>query len=163
MGEVLGLRWEFIDLEAGRANLPDSKTGKKVLQLPPPALEVLAKANRPKDGRGFVIRVGSGADPELPLVNLKDPWGAIRRAAGLEDVRPHDLRQAFAIVAVARGMSLPMIGALLGHREVKATQRYAHFADDPQKAAAGRIGNRISEAMTALTGGAEAVQIGKKM
>lgn len=162
VGEILGLRWEYIDLEAGRANLPDSKTGKKVLQLPPPALEVLSKANRPKDGKGFVIRGGGGADPEVALVNLKDPWGAIRRAAGLEDVRPHDLRHAFASVAVARGISLPMIGALLGHREVKTTQRYAHLADDPQKAAAGQIANRISEAMTAPTGGAEVVQLGKK-
>lgn len=162
VGEILGLRWEYIDLEAGRANLPDSKTGKKVLQLPPAALEVLAGANRPEDGRGFVIRGGIGAYPEVPLVNLKDPWGAVRRAAGLEDVRPHDLRHAFASVAVARGMSLPMIGALLGHREVKTTQRYAHLADDPQKAAAGQIASLISEAMKSPKGGAEVVQIGKK-
>lgn len=147
VGEILALRWEYVDLEAGRANLPDSKTGKKVIQLAAPALEVLADARRQRTGAGFVILGGDGSDPERPLVNVKDPWRVIREMAGLPDVRLHDLRHAFASVAVAGGLSLPMIGALLGHREAKTTARYAHLADDPQKAAADRIAARIADAM----------------
>ncbi|WP_172298170.1 site-specific integrase [Pseudoruegeria sp. HB172150] len=147
VGEVLGLRWEHVDIDAGRANLPDSKTGKKPIQLPAPALEVLATADRPASGKGFVIRGRRGDDPEVPLTNLKGPWGVIRREADLEDVRLHDLRHAYASIAVAGGLSLPMIGALLGHRETRTTQRYAHLADDPQRAAAELIAGRISDAM----------------
>lgn len=162
VGEILGLRWEYLDLEAGLASLPDSKTGKKVVQLAQAALEVLAGAERPETGKGFVIRGGSGKDPEIALVNIKDPWGAIRSAAGLGDVRLHDLRHAFASVAVAGGMSLPMIGALLGHREAKTTQRYAHLANDPQKAAAGQIAGRISEAMNGPGEGGQVVPFHRK-
>ena len=77
--EILGLRREWIDWNAGRANLPDSKTGKKPLMLPPAALEVLRGVDMPSDGKGFVIRGGDHSDPERKLVNLKDPWGAVRR------------------------------------------------------------------------------------
>lgn len=147
IGEVLGLRWEFLDLDAGRANLPDSKTGKKVVQLPAPALEVLAAAERPESGKGFVMRGGKNNDPETALVNVKDTWSAVRSVAGLADVRPHDLRHAFASVAASGGTSLPIIGALLGHSEAKTTQRYAHLADDPLRVAAGQVAGRISDAM----------------
>lgn len=161
VGEILGLRWEYIDAGNGRANLPDSKTGKKVIQLPAPALEILAAAECPEDGKGYVIRGGNGADPEVPLVNIKGPWGVIRQAAGLDGVRLHDLRHAFASIAVAGGFSLPMIGALLGHRETKTTQRYAHLADDPQRAAADQIAGRISDVMNGPESGAEVVPLRK--
>jgi integrase len=59
----------------------------------------------------------------------------------------HDLRHAFASAAVNDGLSLPIIGALLGHRETRTTQRYAHLADDPQKLAAAQIAGRIAKAM----------------
>ncbi|PKO71049.1 MAG: hypothetical protein CVU20_08915, partial [Betaproteobacteria bacterium HGW-Betaproteobacteria-14] len=143
-GEILGLRWEWIDRQAGRANLPDSKTGRKPLMLPPAALEVLRGLDMPEDGKGYVIRGGDYTDPEVPLVNLKGPWGIIRKAAGLPDVRPHDLRHSFASVMVAGGASLPVIGALLGHADVKTTARYAHLATDPLKAAADHVGGVLA-------------------
>jgi integrase len=145
--EILSLRWEYLDLEVGRARLPDSKTGKKVLQLPAPALEVLATAERPDSGLGYVIRGRNGRDPEVPLVNIKDPWATICEAVGLQGLRLHDLRHAFASAAVNDGLSLPIIGALLGHRETRTTQRYAHLADDPQRLAAAQIAGRIVQAM----------------
>lgn len=162
IGEILGLRWEMVDIEAGRANLPDSKTGKKTVQLPAPALEILAGANRPVNGRGFVIRGGDGSDPENSLVNYKDTWAAVRQVAGLSDVRPHDLRHAFASVTVTGGLSLVMVGKLLGHTEAKTTQRYAHLANDPQQAAAAQVAGRISDAMKGPEGGAEIVPFHKK-
>ncbi|MFA9230952.1 MAG: tyrosine-type recombinase/integrase [Microgenomates group bacterium] len=162
-GEILGLRWEWIDWEAGRANLPDSKTGKKPLMLPPPALEVLRSLEMPDNSKGFVIRGGDYSDPETPLVNLKDPWGLIRRAAGLPDVRPHDLRHSFASVMIAGGASLPVIGALLGHRDVKTTQRYAHLSTDPLKAAADHVGGVIASHLKGPNGGAEVVPLKRKV
>ncbi|MGM0583462.1 MAG: tyrosine-type recombinase/integrase [Pseudomonadota bacterium] len=141
--EILGLRWEWVDFEAGRANLPDSKTGEKSLMLPPPALEILANLPR-LDGNPHVV---TGRKAGGPLVNLKDPWLALREAAGLTDVRIHDLRHSFASVGAAGGTSLPVIGALLGHTQPSTTARYAHLADNPLRAAAADIGGQIAAAM----------------
>lgn len=161
-GEILGLRWEWIDLQAGRANLPDSKTGRKPLMLPPAALQVLEGLERPESGKGFVIRGGDYTDPEVSLVNLKDPWGIIRTAAGLPDVRPHDLRHSFASVMVAGGASLPVIGALLGHRDVKTTARYAHLSTDPLRVAADQVGGVLASHLKGPEGGAEVVPLHRK-
>ena len=111
---------------------------------------------------GFVIRGRDGTNPEARLINIKDPWGVLRKVAGLDGLRSHDLRQAFASVAVSGGMSLPVPGALPGHKEARTTQRYAHLSNDPLKAAAGLVAGRISEAMKAPTGGAEVVPIKHK-
>jgi integrase len=141
--EILGLRWAWIDMTAGRANLPDSKTGSKVLILPPGALAELARLPRLPDNPHVIV----GGKPGAALVNLKDPWAVIRECAGLEDVRIHDLRHSFASVGAANGASLPILGALLGHSQPSTTARYAHLADDPLQAAAAEIGGRIGAAM----------------
>ena len=141
--EILGLRWDWIDMEGRRILLPDSKTGEKTIPLNAPALDILASIPRTEDNPHVIV----GAKPGAALVNLKDPWGAIREAAGLEDVRVHDLRHSFASVGAAGGMSLPIIGALLGHTQVATTQRYAHLSDDPLRAASDVIGGQIAAAM----------------
>jgi integrase len=83
----------------------------------------------------------------LVPVNLQKPWRRIRTAAGLDDVRLHDLRHSFASAAVAGGMSLPMIGALLGHSQPQTTARYAHLSADPLRAASEAVASRISSAL----------------
>lgn len=145
LSEVLGLRWEWVDFEHGEARLPDSKTGAKTLHLPPPAMAVLADLPR-LDGNPFVI---AGSVAGESLVNLQRPWRQIREAAGLDDVRLHDLRHAFASVAANSGMGLPIIGKMLGHTQAATTQRYAHLASDPVKAAAATVAGKISDAMDA--------------
>ena len=61
------------------------------------------------------------------LSGLFCPWNRIRRRAGLADVRLHDLRQ-FASFLVNQGVSLYVVQGLLGHTQVRMTQRYAHLA-----------------------------------
>ena len=143
LSEILTLRWDHVDMEGQRLRIPDGKTGAKVIYLPPAGLEVLAGLER-HDDSPYVI---AGAKPGSHLVNLRKPWGRIRATAGLEDVRIHDLRHSFASMAVAGGLSLPVIGALLGHTQPATTARYAHLADDPLKQAANIAGGRIAAAM----------------
>jgi site-specific recombinase XerD len=71
----------------------------------------------------------------------------INLPSGLMDVRRHDLRHAFASVAASSGMGLPIIGKMLGHSQSQTTQRYAHLANDPVKAAAASVANKIAAAM----------------
>ena len=150
LGEILGLRWEWLDLERGEARLPDSKSGAKTLHLPPPALAVLATLPR-IEGNPYVI---AGHRDGAPLVNLEKPWRKIRGFAGLDDVRLHDLRHAFASVAASSGMGLPIIGKILGHTQPATTARYAHLASDPVKAAAAAVAEKIASAMVGRTGNA---------
>jgi integrase len=139
LSEVLGLQWNWIDFSAAVARLPDSKTGAKNLFLPAPALELLAALPR-LAGNEFVI---PGDRPGAPFVGIQKPWQRIRKLAGLTDLRLHDLRHAFASTGVAAGESLFIVGKLLGHRQSRTTERYAHLAPDPAKAAADRTAARL--------------------
>ncbi len=143
LSEITTVRWQEVDLERRCLWLSDSKTGRKVVHLNSPALELLAGLER-DDGNPYVIQ---GGKPSTHLVNLKDPWRRLRKAAGLNDLRIHDLRHSFASVAAGTGLSLPMIGKLLGHTQAATTQRFAHLAADPLKEAAERIGAEIAAAM----------------
>ena len=79
------------------------------------------------------------------LTDLQKPWRRVRKAAGLDDVRIHDLRHTFASEAVMGGESLPMVGRILGHTQAQTTARYAHLADDPcrkRRSASHRLSSR---------------------
>lgn len=143
LSEVLTLKWDYVDFEGRQLRLPDSKTGQKSIYLNAPALEVLSNVPRIEGNPYIICGEKSGAH----LVNLQNPWRRIRKTAGLEDVRIHDLRHSFASVAAGGGMSLPVIGALLGHSQSQTTQRYAHLSADPLKQASDVIGGRIAAAM----------------
>lgn len=125
--EILTLRWSEVDFTRSCLRLPDSKTGQKVIKLSPDALDILKTLPRVVDNPFVVV----GDVPGRHLIALQNTWERLRVAAGLPEVRIHDLRHSFASVAIASGASLPMIGKLLGHRNPQTTQRYAHLADDP--------------------------------
>ena len=142
VSEILTARWEYLDEARGCLSLPQSKTGAKDVYLSPAALEVLNSIGRSRSA--WIIY---GAEPEKPLVNLTKPWFRLREAAELADVRLHDLRHSFASVGIAGGLTLPIVGALLGHTQAATTARYAHLSADPLRRAADLIGSRITAAM----------------
>ena len=137
--EIITLKWEYIDFTNHRINFPDSKTGKKSTYVSPYVIEILSNLERKSDNP-YVIQ---GSIEGNHLVNLRKPWYRIRKLAGLEEVRIHDLRHSFASIGAASGLSLPIIGALLGHLQVSTTARYAHLLGDPLKDAANVIGEKI--------------------
>jgi integrase len=81
-----------------------------------------------------------GDKPGEHLAALWHVWHFVRKEAGLgKDARAYDLRHTFASVGAGGGLSLPIIGRLLGHTQPRTTQRYAHLADDPLREAATKI------------------------
>ena len=88
-----------------------------------------------------------GNDLRRPRHDLQRPWRAITQRAGLDGLRIHDLRHSFAAMGAGSGFSLPVIGKLLGHRNLETTNRYAHLGASPLKVAADRIANQLAKAM----------------
>ena len=136
--EIVGLRRD--EVAGNRLRLRDSKTGPRTVFLNAEArsiLERMLKGNReylfpsPKDGSRPI-------DDDLAL------WYRIRREAGLDDVRLHDLRHTYASHAVMQGTPLPVVARLLGHSQTTMTLRYAHTGDRETEAAAERVGGMIS-------------------
>ena len=137
MSEIRDLRWEYVKDDC--IELPDAKTGGRVVPLGPEARAVLSSIPRDEDNPWVI----AGRLPGSHLTDLQRPWRRIRKQASLEDVRIHDLRHSFASRALALGESLTMIGKLLGHTQVQTTARYAHLARDSIQTAAARITGSI--------------------
>jgi integrase len=148
LGEIRCLRWSEIDFERACLRLPDSKTGYKVIPLGAAALKLLAAQERCSD-YVFPSEVKTGH----PITDVSYVWERIRKAAGLPGVRIHDLRHSFASNIVNAGGSLPVIGALLGHRHVATTQRYAHLDRDPVRLVADRAAGSIAAALAGQSTG----------
>ncbi|RUO98604.1 site-specific integrase [Hyphomicrobium sp.] len=143
VGEILTLKWSYVDLERKVLLLPDSKTGQKSIALNNASVELLTSLPRVK-GNPFVI---VGRYDRKYLVNIQKPWRRIRATAEIEDVRLHDLRHSFASAAAAAGGSLPMIGKLLGHKHPSTTARYVHLVEDATQALNQKTGENIAFAI----------------
>jgi integrase len=139
-GEITAAKWEHVNRTQRVIRLPDSKTNvPRTIHLSEAALEVLRTLPRVEP---YLI---AGALPGEPFKNLSRAWIIARARRGLDDVRLHDLRHSFASLAANRGVSLPMIGKLLGHKHQATTQRYAHIARD----AAAQVNDELGAAMAA--------------
>lgn len=143
LNEIMSLKWTEVDFANNCLRLSDSKTGARIVHLGPPALDLL-KALKRQPKNPWVI---CGKIPGTNRKEIQKFWQRIRKRAGIEDVRIHDLRHSFASNAVAQGMSLPMIGKLLGHTQVQTTARYAHLAAAPVKSAATSVANKLKLAL----------------
>lgn len=140
-GEILSLRWDAVDFERGYLRLADTKTGRSIRPLGQSAAALLETLPRIA-GNPFVL---PGARPGQHLKEIKRVWYAVRHAAGLDEVRLHDLRHSFASVPASSGESLLIVRALLGHKRASTTERYAHLGDDPVKSAADRAASAIAD------------------
>src|SRR5262249_27605100 len=138
-GEVLSMRWE--DVEDGTWSKPPSSTKQKEhhqVPLSAPALQLLADIRKRQRPRADFVFPSHGTSGHL--VEIKKSWRQLTKAAGIEGLRIHDLRDSYASQLVSGGASLPLIGALLGHSNPTTTARYAHLFRDPLRAATEKVG-----------------------
>ena len=117
--------------------------------MSPAAARVLVQLPRIK-GNAWAI---PGFKPNRHLADLNHYWDRVRERADLQDVRIHDIRlfrfltkrHSFASRALALGESLPVIGKLLGHRQIQTTARHAHLQLHSLKTAAERVMDRRTD------------------
>jgi integrase len=147
--EVLNARWDQLDLGRGALFIADSKTGRKPLYLSAAAKVVLGALPR-LESNPYII---PGTKDGEPRADLKSPWAAATRAAGLDGLRIHDLRHSFGSIGAGASLGLSIVGKLLGHSQPATTARYSHLADDPLRRAIETIGATIDGAMNRKAGG----------
>lgn len=142
--EVRDLRWEQVDWRQQLLRLPDSKTGKRDVVVSEEVMDLLGRIAQVKGNprRGLVVCSRNGKK----LKSLQSTWLKVRKLAGLEDVRLHDLRHSFASDAIMDGTPLEVVGKMLGHRNYRTTQRYAHIADKALREAVNRTSKTIARA-----------------
>lgn len=125
-GELLKIEWRDVDLEGQRLTLRGIEgTGTKnrevqVLPLTAPAL-ALFKSLPKSDGKLV-----------FPFTRPKSSWRRIVKAAGLEGLRPHDVRRSVGSWLGAAGVSLPQIQATLGHKSSVTSKVYIQLAADEE-------------------------------
>ncbi len=151
LGEIQTLKWEY--LTPALIELPDSKTGARRIPLPPAARAVLDALPRDPENP-YVIQ---GHIPGQHNTDLQRPWRRVRARAGLLGVRINDLRHTYASNAVGRGLSIQMVGKLLGHTQIQTTMRYAHLADDPVRLAAEQVSDGLAGALGPLPSSPRAI------
>jgi integrase len=147
-GEAMLATWEQLDSESGYWAKPSAHTKQRKthkLPLSPPALELVERLR--KQRKAGATWVFPGAVSGQPIATLWHVWRYVREHTGVgKNARLYDLRHTYASVGAGGGLSLPIIGKLLGHTQARTTQRYAHLADDPVKEAAEKIGKVIAGA-----------------
>ena len=146
-GEAMRATWaEFSDV--GFWDKPSAHTKQRKrhrVPLSPAATEFIERlrGSRSPESDAFVF---PGQKKGTPLKQIRTAWDAITEAAAVTDARAYDLRHTFASIGAGGGLSLQIIGRLLGHTQSRTTQRYAHLADDPLREAAAKIGAVIAGA-----------------
>ena len=151
-GEVLGMRWADLDIEAGVWAKPGATTKQKTehrVPLSEAACVLLRNLRQAAPNDAVFVFPGIGRNGYR--AELKKPWAKLRKTAAIGDARIHDLRHTYASVLASAGLSLPIIGALLGHTQASTTARYAHLLDDPLRAA--------TEHASAIIGGKPSAEI----
>jgi integrase len=141
--EILEARWKDVDWDRGMLRLPATKSGEEqTATLSAVALAILQAIPRMEDNP-FIL---PGAKPGWHLVNIQKPWIRIRQAAGVEDLRLHDLRRSVGSWLTQDGTDLNLIKDALRHANLSTTLTYARLGQDAAREAMERHGQRILEA-----------------
>jgi excisionase family DNA binding protein len=124
LGEILGLRWDQVDLASARIRVERTKSGR--IRHVDMNEVLIAEILRLREGRGKSEFVFTSPITDKPFVDAGSAWGTACRRAGIKGLRFHDLRHTFATRLIERGVNLITVKDLLGHSSVEITQRYTH-------------------------------------
>lgn len=141
--EIEELKWSEIDFDRSFFRFDETKSGRSNRPISPEALRILRGLPKRHPELVFPNKFGTG-----PYSGTQGVWRDLRNEAGLGDVRKHDLRHSFASFGLSSGLSLPIIGALLGHLRPETTQRYAHLSDARALEAAKSVADLLAMAVT---------------
>ena len=131
--------WSWIDADGRTLRLPDAKAGARPVALSSVVQALLAAV--PRTSR-FIVPDDSGEAP-LPSSTVSHAWETVRTAAGVEDLRVHDLRHGFATRGAGLGASAVILRDALGHKTMAMTSRYIAHQNDPVRELAERVGAQI--------------------
>ena len=150
-GEASSALWQDIDFKNAIWTVPKSKSGKtRFIYLNDPALELFAAIEQQATNIGLSTTasctVFTNPHTKKPYKGFHLAWYSVREAAGLNDVRIHDLRHTYASLLVNKGVSLYEVQQLLGHSSPQMTQRYAHFANKTLLTRSSIVGDMIVSA-----------------
>lgn len=125
--EVLNAKWEDFDFEKRIWRIEKNKSGKpRYVPLGDAVIKLLRCVPR-LEGNPWVF---PNPDTGKPYVHIFYAWDVTRKRAGLPELRIHDLRHSFASFLVNGGRSLYEVQKILGHTQVRTTQRYAHLSQN---------------------------------
>lgn len=146
LGEVLSSQFTHFDLEHAIWTKPAATTKQRRMHRIPLSSTTVALVCKRKE----LVPPGCpwlfpGFTADQPLQDIRKFWYSVREEAGIHDVRIHDLRHTYASLLVSGGMSLPMIGRLLGHTQSQTTMRYAHLMDDPLREGVEAVSNMLRQ------------------
>jgi integrase len=141
--EVLKAKWEDFNSDTRLWRIPMTKSGKARHVPISDGLLLLLKSIPRLDNCPWLV---PNPKTQLPYISFFCSWNTARKSVGLGDVRVHDLRHSFASFLVNNGRSIYEVQRILGHTQIKTTQRYAHLSQDSLLAAA----NEISKALPML-------------
>jgi integrase len=138
--EILGLRWQDLDLTAGSMDVwadaeTTTKSGARFLPIVPEALTLLqARREAQQGGKVAALRPSGLVFPSRvtasKTVSLRTPWETALKRAGIDNFRWHDLRHSATSFLAKGGASLVESGAVLGHESANTTKRYSHLAEE---------------------------------
>ena len=138
--EVLDARWADFDQSTRRWRIPISKSGKaRHVPLSDGVLNLMRAVQVEQTGWPAALRncpwVFQNPDTGKPFVSIFSSWNTARKRAGLPDVRIHDLRHSFASFLINAGRSIYEVQKILGHTQIKTTQRCSHLSQETLLAA----------------------------
>jgi integrase len=168
-GELLGLRWEDIDLDSGTLEVvqtlqrvgdalrfvrPKTEDSARTIPLPPLCIEALREHRRQQfteqadtwpewqeNGLVFPTRIGTPMEPD----NLRRSRGRIRTTAGLTSTRFHDMRHTCVSLLLHLGVAPDMVREIVGHSDIEVTMTiYAHTSLDEKRRALGKLGEALA-------------------
>jgi len=153
-GEILGLQWDDLNMKTGVLKIsrqvvllngkihisePKTKTSIRTIILPKDIIKILKEYKKTVDSKWLFPSPVKEDMPRNPTAVRKILDRTLKKA-GCKHIRFHDLRHTFATTALANGMDIKTLSAIIGHNSAETTLNiYTHITDEMQKTAADKI------------------------